>query len=181
MNTIQFIQNLNPIDYLIGAISIFLLAIAMLAYIFNKLEAKEQINYPMGKHTLSSSIMTKDEVEFYHSLINAAGGDYAVMSNIKLADIINVKKSLFNVISHVERINSKHVDYLLCDKKDLKPVLAVELDKKRHQREDSIAHDTFVDDIFNSIGLPILHYPVKLDYSDSDLRMKIFDAINTKL
>ncbi|EFH8375491.1 DUF2726 domain-containing protein [Escherichia coli] len=67
--------------------------------------------------------------------------------------------------------------YLLCDKTDLKPLLAIELDDKSHQREDRIARDKLVDGIFKAVGLPVIHHPVKNTYSQSNLIMIISEAI----
>ncbi|MDM5002678.1 DUF2726 domain-containing protein (plasmid) [Escherichia coli] len=83
------------------------------------------------------------------------------------------------MISYQELVRTfpKHVDYLLCDKTDLKPLLAIELDDKSHQREDRIARDKLVDGIFKAVGLPVIHHPVKNTYSQSNLIMIISEAI----
>ncbi|EIE8039281.1 DUF2726 domain-containing protein, partial [Escherichia coli] len=114
---------------------------------------------------------------FYLSLISTVGDKYTVMVKVRLADIITVKKSSTNYMAHFGKIKAKHVDYLLCDKTDLKPLLAIELDDKSHQREDRIARDKLVDGIFKAVGLPVIHHPVKNTYSQSNLIMIISEAI----
>ena len=57
----------------------------------------------------------------------------------------------------MNRIHMKHVDFLICASDDMRPVLGIELDDKSHARKDRQERDTFVDSVFATAGLPILH------------------------
>lgn len=76
------------------------------------------------------------------------------------------------------KINAKHVDFLLIQKSDGKPVLGIELDDKSHEEEDRAARDAFVDTVFASAGLPILHVPVKQAYDPKEVLRLLEAAVN---
>lgn len=70
--------------------------------------------------------------------------------------------------SYRNRINRKHVDFLLCDPQTVKPILGVELDDKSHQRANRRKRDEFVDAVFSAAELPLIHIPVQRSY-DTEL------------
>lgn len=71
------------------------------------------------------------------------------------------------------KIQSKHVDFLICDKENIKPVLAIELDDSSHLKIDRILRDTLVDKIFESAKLPILHIKTSANYDKEKLLSQI--------
>lgn len=74
-------------------------------------------------------------------------------------------------------VKSRHIDFLLCQKDDLRPVIAVELDDSSHTLGERIRRDKLVDKIFNDAGLPILHVPVKPPYNSTEIAERIQEAI----
>ena len=69
------------------------------------------------------------------------------------------------------RIDRKHVDFLLCDPKTLRPLVGIELDDKSHQRPDRQERDEFVGGVFAAAKLPLVRVPVQHAYSASELKM----------
>jgi hypothetical protein len=67
------------------------------------------------------------------------------------------------------KIDRKHVDFLLYDPETLRPILGIELDDKSHRRKDRQARDIFVNGVFASAGLPIAHIPVRRSYQTAQL------------
>lgn len=72
--------------------------------------------------------------------------------------------------AYTNKIDRKHVDFLLCDPKTVQPLLGIELDDRSHQRSDRQARDAFVENVFRAAGLPLVRIPVKHSYSASELR-----------
>jgi formate dehydrogenase maturation protein FdhE len=66
------------------------------------------------------------------------------------------------------KIFRKHVDFLLCDPKSLQPAIGVELVKPIAKNETREA-DQFMEDLFLSAGLPLVHVPSTTSYSQADL------------
>lgn len=77
------------------------------------------------------------------------------------------------------RINRRHVDFLLVRAKDLSPVAGIELDDSSHEEEDRQQRDAFVDSAFASAGLPLLHVPVQRSYSPADIKAKLATLVET--
>ena len=61
-----------------------------------------------------------------------------------------------NHIVLLNKVSSKHVDFLICDK-DLHIKCIIELDDNSHNQKDRQERDTFVDQILTSVGYKIIH------------------------
>jgi hypothetical protein len=76
------------------------------------------------------------------------------------------------------RINQKHVDFLLIRPSDLKPLAGIELDDRSHEEDDRKQRDAFVDEVFQSCGLPLIHVPAKATYSPAELKATMVNALS---
>jgi very-short-patch-repair endonuclease len=106
--------------------------------------------------------------------------EYAAFAwKVRLADIFGVKKGLERGDRQraQNRINSKHVDFLLVQKTDGRPLLGIELDDSSHEEEERVARDSFVDAVFSSGALPILHVQAKAAYDPREIRRQIEAAL----
>jgi hypothetical protein len=56
---------------------------------------------------------------------------------------------------------------------DLAPLVGIELDDRSHEAEDRQARDAFVDRVFASASLPLLHVPVQKGYDLAELKAKL--------
>ena len=132
-------------------------------------------DYPYEK---VSSLMTDSELTFYTVLKQsiAYDSDLLLFSKVRMADIIQVAKDSQNWRGHFNRIQAKHVDFLICSADTLEPILIIELDDKSHNRPERIARDQFVDAAMDAADLPILHLPVQ-DYDADELRDIIYTEI----
>ncbi|HLO29227.1 MAG TPA: DUF2726 domain-containing protein, partial [Anaerolineales bacterium] len=62
----------------------------------------------------------------------------------------------------------KHVDFLLCEPETLKPAFGIEL-VKPVSRSETREGDQFMEDLFRSVGLPLVHVQSSEHYSEQDL------------
>lgn len=99
-----------------------------------------------------------------------------VFTKVSLADMIAPKvprssgqewRRAFN------SIQSKHLDFVVCDKQSLSVVCAVELDDKSHQRADRVKRDGFLEKALAGAGVPLERFPVTREYKAADLAAKI--------
>ena len=90
--------------------------------------------------------------------------------------VVNRNKNM----GHANRIDRKHVDFVLCDPKTMQPKLVVELDDSSHQRADRKKRDQEVDDAFSAAQLPILHVICKSQYQSENLKRQIQTALTPK-
>ncbi len=113
------------------------------------------------------------ERSFYDVLERAAGKDFRVFAKVRLGDLVWMPSRTRSREYHWRRISQKHVDFLLCDLRNVGPVLVIELDDASHRQFDRQERDRFVDSIMESIGLPIWHVPVKSGYVLADVAQEI--------
>lgn len=122
-------------------------------------------------------LLTKGERAFYVSLKQAVGQDYLLFAKVRLADLLFVPSAATKRQSLFNRIQAKHVDFLLCDPHVVRPLLAIELDDASHEEEDRRERDEFVDQALKTAGLPILRVPAKCSYDAAALREQIRQSI----
>ena len=97
---------------------------------------------------------------------------------VRIADLIKVQKGTAKYRSWLNKILSKHVDFVLCNPLTLEVVCAIELDDVSHQRPERKERDKFVNHAFESAGLPLLRIPVEKSYRASEVRELIYDVID---
>ena len=106
--------------------------------------------------------LTNREKYFYNVLIGyAADNNYHLLSKIRLADLIEVddqqvKKYVDKNVSFA-KIRSKHIDFALCDRTNLEPLLLIEIDDSTHKDTERIERDKFVDKSLRQAGYKIIH------------------------
>jgi hypothetical protein len=108
------------------------------------------------------------EASFYRVMKKMAADRLIICPKVSLAEIFFVSHPNENA-AYFNKINRKHVDFLLCDPNTLKPRLAIELDDSSHKREDRMERDDFVDDVFSTAGLPLVRVPVRPAYNTAEL------------
>lgn len=139
--------------------------------LFEKDEKSSKIEYPY--HQVDEFISAA-ELNFFFSLKTIVGDSTHIFSKVKLSDLFYAKAGDYGKNrSYTNRIDRKHVDFLLCDAKTLKPILGIELDDKSHQRSDRQERDDFVNHVFEAAKLPLMHISVQRSYSQSELKSKI--------
>jgi hypothetical protein len=77
----------------------------------------------------------------------------------------------------MNRIQSKHVDFVLCTRNGVRPVLAIELDDASHDAPKRVARDDFLRKAMAAAGLPLLQVRAAKSYDTSALRARIDAAI----
>jgi very-short-patch-repair endonuclease len=128
---------------------------------------------------LKKSLFSPAERSFLGVLESLDYEGVTIASKVRLADIFGVKKGLERGDRQraQNRINAKHVDFLLIQKSDGRPLLGIELDDSSHEEEERIARDSFVDTVFASAGLPILHVAAKAAYDPKAVHRHIDEAL----
>ncbi len=140
---------------------------------------KGQIALPYQKEPV---LFTPAERSFLAVLEPALGNQFRVLGKVRLADVIRVKSGLSGSARQqaFNRIQSKHLDFVVCDPSDLSVQFVVELDDSSHQQARRQARDEFLDKALAAAGVPIFHFPVKRSYSAQDIRGAIFEQPEQK-
>jgi hypothetical protein len=126
---------------------------------------------------LRDDFLSAAEHSFYRVLLHAVGNRATVCPKVNLADIFFVVRSNENQRWR-NKIDRKHVDFLLCDPATMKPRCGVELDDSSHARPDRRERDEFVDQVFRAAGLPLVRVPAQSAYSPTALWSKLEQHLN---
>lgn len=119
-------------------------------------------------------LLTKAERSFYEVLCLALkDSDLRIFIKVRLADLLYLPKGTDGRQGLVNKITSKHVDFVICSSPNLCPVIAVELDDSSHQQASRITRDTFVEQALRDAGLPLIRVPAKESYNVQELAAKI--------
>jgi very-short-patch-repair endonuclease len=123
-------------------------------------------------------LLSKPERAFYHVLRKALGDQWTIFAKVRLLDLLWLPRGTQATQAHRNRVQSKHVDFVLCEPATLTPILVIELDDRSHEREDRQNRDRFVDRALESAGLPVLHVPARDGYVVNDLADQIRTAVS---
>lgn len=134
--------------------------------------AKSESPYRLREYFLSSP-----EISLFRLLHKMAGDRYVICPKVALTDIFTIIRPNENVHFY-NKIFRKHVDFLLCDPKTLQPAIAVELVKPIARNETRV-NDQFMEELFLSEGIPLVHVPLGEKYEVSDL-VNLFTIAVTK-
>ena len=137
----------------------------MLATIVRRLRFFGKRKLPYCKRDLLSPA----EVNFFRVLSQIIGDEYLITFKVRLADIMSVRPGTKERQTAQNKINCKHVDFLICDKTDLSAKFAIELDDSSHALPSRLDRDDFLNDAFEAAGIPLLRVPVKRAYSTDEL------------
>ena len=122
------------------------------------------------------NFLSPAELAFFQVLHSAASSHFYVCTKVRISDLVYVVNRRNNM-GHANRIDRKHVDFVLCDPTTMTPKLVVELDDSSHQRKDRRERDELVDSVFEAAGLPILHVPWSRSYDREQLKQSIRDSL----
>ena len=125
-------------------------------------ESDERLPY-----RLREQFMSTPELALLRVLQDMVQHHYIICPKVALNDIFYIARPNENV-HFFNKIFRKHVDFLLCEPGSLKPAFGIELVKPVTRNETREA-DKFMQDLFLSAGLPLVHVPSSDRYDEDDL------------
>lgn len=132
--------------------------------------AEEPVRLPYRR---KDYLLSKAERSFYGVLTDAVAEEYRVFAKVRLADLVWIPKGTEKRQSYFNRIQAKHIDFVLCDRSTVRPVLAIELDDASHQRQARQTRDAFMDQALAAAELPLLRVPARSAYHVDELKEQI--------
>ncbi len=127
-------------------------------------------------YRLRDDFFSPAELSFYHVLSLAAPSKVVILGKVRLADLFFVSKPNENR-KFFNYIVGKHIDFLVCDSSTLKPLVGIELDDASHDRDDRTERDEFVNQVFETAKLPLLHFAVRRTYRVEDIQSVLVSAL----
>ena len=134
-------------------------------------------NDPDLQYERRAHLMTPAERSFFGVLEQALEQNWYIFSKVRLEDIIQVKKGIDKkkAFGLRNRIKSRHIDFILCDRKTLETVMCIELDDASHKRKDRIERDKFIDSALSVADVPIVRIPAKASYSVEFIKSQLLE------
>jgi very-short-patch-repair endonuclease len=136
--------------------------------------ARPAADHPYG---LRDDFLSAAEISFYHVLRSTLAAEMTIVIKPRLSDILFVRQPHKNQAAR-NRIDRKHVDFLLCETATMKPRLVIELDDSTHQKPKAQERDGLVDAALKAAGLPILHVRAAKGYVPQELFAQIQQAVS---
>jgi hypothetical protein len=121
-------------------------------------------------------LLSRAERSFFGVLQQAVGSDYLIFAKIRVADLLWMPKGTQGRQGHFNRIQAKHIDFVLCDRDSVRPLLAIELDDSSHVADHRSSRDAFVNEALRTAGLPLLRIPCKAGYNVNTLTEQLRSA-----
>ena len=152
--------------------AIVVVALGLLAAAIRAVSLKPEINLPYQR---VGSLLSAGEQRFKVSLDRAIPPTTTVMVKVRLAALIIVKKTVRGAdwTRAFNKIRSKEIDFVLCDKDTLEVQCALELNDSSHRYPHRQARDEDLRIVLASAGIPLIEVPVTREYDIEDIRARI--------
>lgn len=123
-------------------------------------------------YQLKHSVLSPEESEFLSLLQQVTGNDYLILCKVRLADVVTVtaiprRTSWYQATN---RLSAGCFDFLLCTPGTLEPICAIEMEAANES-------NAFLDELCQTIGLPLVRLPPKKARNYSQVRSAVERAI----
>lgn len=140
----------------------------------------KEITTPHYPYRRRDDFLSPAERSFFGVLNQVVGMNTFICPKVNLADLFCVpSRDASEHRIYINKIDRKHVDFMLCDPMTLMPILGIELDDRSHQRADRQQRDHFVENVFAAAGLPLVRVPVKRGYAVQEIAELLQDHLPT--
>ena len=127
------------------------------------------------------SLVTAAEQRFYEALDEDVDGRLMILSKVRVADLLSVTSESRSARYRIFRsIASKHIDFVLVEARDLRPLAAIELDDSTHRRRDRRKRDELLDDLFAKAKLPLLRFKTASTYNPRSIEARFEEALRER-
>lgn len=131
------------------------------------------VDYRARRHLLSPT-----ELGFARALRQALPPEIHVCAKVRLADVIQAPSGK-NWRTATNRIQSKHLDFVLMDGSSARILAAIELDDRSHQQETRKERDDFVQKALASAAVPLLRVRAAQNYDHQMLIVSLRNVLGT--
>ena len=127
------------------------------------------------------ALFSPDDREFYHVLKQVVAGDFEVFGKIRVADIVYPKKVVVprgGNRTGLSPVAGRYFDFVLCDLISLNVVCAIQLHDKTNPARQAEFQDDALSSVCDSVGLPLVRFAIKAQYSVDEIRDKLQAAMS---
>lgn len=158
-------------------IILIVIALAILASLSNRLKVGSKKSPAVYHYGRKEFFMNRAEHEFFDVLVDALGDGYYIFPQVHLSAILNHKINGQDWRAAFRRINGKSVDFVICDKDYIKPLVAIELDGRSHNEEAVRQRDETVERIFEDADLKLIRFTNHGVPNMDEVRRRLLEAL----
>ncbi|WP_026375902.1 DUF2726 domain-containing protein [Aestuariibacter salexigens] len=127
------------------------------------------LSFPFKRRT---QLLTPVERSFLELLERAVGNKFRIMCRVRLTDIISLRQSTNKKQGKValSRANGKHLDFVLCSRTDMSPIVAIDLVHNAGKEGYKTNRDWFISGTLDAAKIPHVRIKVKSGYTVEDIR-----------
>jgi hypothetical protein len=142
-------------------------------------EAKLKLEAAVSpEYRKTNSLLTFQERKFYRTvLLRQLSSRYAIFLKVRLGDLVWISNEPSDRKFHNNQLLCKHIDFVLCDRSTLAPVLAIELDDSSHSKYDRRESDAVKDRVCEQAKLPLLRVKVQHKYSAEAIAEEVHNRL----
>lgn len=133
---------------------------------------------PDYKYIKKDFLITKSEHLFFNILLEILGDRYHIFPQIHISSVLDHKAIGQNWKGAFSHINQKSIDYLICDKVYIRPIIAIELDDKSHEIDERKDRDFTVEQIFKDANMPLLRFESKAIFNKEEIKEDLLKKLN---
>lgn len=157
-------------------IAIILLAVLICVSVLAVKLNDNKVDFPFaGKKQL----FTSAERQFLHLIEQSVGNEFRVLCRVKLTDLLSLRSNTDRKVANsaLLRAGSKQLDFVLCDRNDMTPVMAIDLVFGLGKDGHNTQRDFFVSGALDTASIPHVRIKAKGGYTVTDIR----ECIEAKL
>jgi very-short-patch-repair endonuclease len=161
---------------LLVVLLVVIAAIGTVQIVFEKSKRRNKsvVTYRYGRKDF---FMNRAEHEFFDALNSVLDGRYFVFPQVHLSTILEHRIKGQDWRAAFRRINGKSVDFVICDKTYIKPLLAIELDGRSHGVDAVRQRDADIEHIFVKAELPLLRFANHGSPNREEVKRRVLEAL----
>lgn len=122
------------------------------------------------------TLLTKGEAAFFGPLQEAVGVEFQIMCKVRVADVLTCSDADWRR-GFGGAISQKHLDFVLCEPRTTRIILAIELDDRSHDAPHRQRRDRFLNDTLQAAGIRLLRVKARAQYSADIIRLLVNAAL----
>jgi hypothetical protein len=128
---------------------------------------------------VKKQLFTAAERQFLQLIEQAVGDEFRVMCRVKLIDVLSLRSNTDKKVANsaLLRAGGKQIDFVLCDRKDMTPIMAIDLVFGIGKDGHNTQRDFFVSGALDTASIPHVRIKAKGGYSVTEIR----ECIEAKL
>lgn len=123
------------------------------------------------------TLLTKGEAAFFSPLQEAVGAEFQIMCKVRVADVLTCSDADWRR-GFGGAISQKHLDFVLCEPRTTRIILAVELDDRSHEAPHRQRRDRFLNESLQAAGIRLLRIKARARYSADIIRRLVFARLH---